>query len=508
MSRSKRFVGAASIGIINQVVYTAAGFLLTPFLLVRVGQHDFGLWAVALQVTTYLGLLDLGVVTLLPRDTAAALGRGAGGDVGEEVRSVIGRAARIVLWQLPVVAAVTLLLWVLLPAEWSALRGPTAAVLFSFVLLFPTRLVLAALTGLQDQAFAGWLQLGAYVAGTVVMVVLVLGGAGLPALASSWLITQVINAVGWWIRLRAKFRWAIPASLPHMPWAEAREYLARSLHVTVSQLAVVLVAGTDLIIIGKLLGPQAVVPYMITAKLVAVMANQPHLFMQVALPGLAELRAANARAQVFTATTALGQAIMTMSGALFCLVLLVNRPFVAWWVDSAQYGGAGLTLALLLHMTLRHWNTVLSFTAFALGDERRLSRTTLADGAATVLLSLLLVRLLGPLGAPLAGIIGVSVVSLPSNLRAVARDLTLPVSQLVSPLGGWFVRALPLAIACGALSRVGPPPTFFWLAAASAGILVLYALVLAPVALRPPLGDYARPRIAAVAARLRAGNGG
>ena len=504
MSRTKGFLGAVGVGLLSQVVYAVTGFVLTPFLLDRVGQHDYGLWAVALQVTTYLGFLDLGVVALLPREVAVAAGRGtAAGDGGAEVRALVGRTTRIVLWQIPLIAAASLLIWVLMPNEWSALRGPMAAIFAAFVFFFPARVVHAVLTGLQDQSFAGWLQLGSYLFTTAVMVALVLGGAGLPAFAASGVAAQVIVSVGWWARLRAKFPWALPDRLPPSSWREAREYLGRSIHASVSQLAVILIAGTDIVIVGKLLGPAAVVPYIVTGKLIAVMANQPHLFMQVALPGLAELRAGESRSQVYVATTALGQALLTLSGALFCLVLLVNKSFVAWWVDPAQFGGVALTLCLLLHMTLRHWNTVLSFTCFALGDERRLSYLTLADGATSVLASLLLVRVLGPVGAPIAGIAGAALVSIPNNLRALSVRLDVPVSKLTRPTLGWLLRCAPLALACFAIARVWPPPTFLGLAAATIVVLAVYAVVMTPVALRPPLGDYARPRLAPLLARLQ-----
>ncbi|MDQ3804559.1 MAG: hypothetical protein M3416_12090, partial [Acidobacteriota bacterium] len=81
MGRTKRFIGGVGYGYANQVVVTLTGLWLTPFLLGRVGQHDYGLWLVGAQVMAYLMLADFGVVALLPRETAFATGRaGAGGD--------------------------------------------------------------------------------------------------------------------------------------------------------------------------------------------------------------------------------------------------------------------------------------------------------------------------------------------------------------------------------------------------------------------------------------------
>ena len=54
-----------------------------------------------------------------------------------------------------------------------------------------------------------------------------------------------------------------------------------------SQIAQVLLNGTDVMIIGALLGPAAVVPYACTGKLVSVLANQPQAILQSAAPASA-----------------------------------------------------------------------------------------------------------------------------------------------------------------------------------------------------------------------------
>jgi hypothetical protein len=82
---------------------------------------------VALQVTAYLSLLDLGVVGLVPRDVALAAAREAEGTAPNAVAELLGSTARLVLWQLPVVCLAALGIWLLVPGSWSGLRGPFAA---------------------------------------------------------------------------------------------------------------------------------------------------------------------------------------------------------------------------------------------------------------------------------------------------------------------------------------------------------------------------------------------
>src|SRR5689334_20090413 len=69
-ARTKRFIAGAGAGYAYQLVVMVVGLWFTPFLLRHLGQHDYGLWAVGMQILGYLLLLDMGVVALLPREQA------------------------------------------------------------------------------------------------------------------------------------------------------------------------------------------------------------------------------------------------------------------------------------------------------------------------------------------------------------------------------------------------------------------------------------------------------
>src|SRR5512134_362570 len=159
MSRTTRFLGGVSTGYAHQVAVTVVGLWLTPFLLGRLGARDYGLWLTATQLITYLTLLDLGVLALLPREAAYATGRAGGVHHATDLPEVIGRTTRLVLWQLPPVIVAAVAAGGLLPASWAELRVPMVLLLAAFVLTYPVRISRAALQGLQDLAFVGWLQL-------------------------------------------------------------------------------------------------------------------------------------------------------------------------------------------------------------------------------------------------------------------------------------------------------------------------------------------------------------
>ena len=505
MSRTRRFLGGIGSAYANQVAVTVIGLWLTPFLLRRLGPHDYGLWLTATQVIMYLTLLDLGVLALLPRETAYAVGRSSGAHDTPDLRDVVGRTAGLMVWQMPIIAIVAVgVLWCL-PASWSDLQFPLALVLAGFVLTYPLRIFQAMLQGLQDLAFVGGLQLAAWLLGVALTIQFVRTGWGITALAAGALLTQLTLLGGCAVRVGMRYTGALPRRLPATRWRETTPHIQKALWVSLSQLAQVLLYGTDLLLVAWLFGPAAVVPYACTQKLISVLANQPQVLTQAAAPALSELRMGASREKLFSVTSALSLALMLASGAVVTVVLAVNHAFVSWWVGPGQYGGLVLTAVFLTAMLVRHWNTALVYSLFSFGHERRLSLTTLADGAVTLILSLVLARVVGAIGVPLGFLGGALVVSIPANLTALARHTGVSCATFTSTLRPWALRLMilvPLAAAANLLvTPTGVVPVISLLLLAASA----YTAMMAPVALQPPLGEYVRQTMAPLLERFDRG---
>lgn len=498
ISRTDRFLGGLAFGYASQAVITLVGLWLTTFLIQRLGETDYGLWLVATRILGYLMLLDLGVVALLPRETAFATGRAGGASAARDLPEIVGRTARIVFLQLPAIAVIALVVWLALPSEWEPLRDPLSVVLVVFVATFPLRVLQAALNGLQDLTYLGAAHTAAWIVGTAVTVALVVLDFGLYSLAIGWALTSVISGVMWWLRLSSRFPSALPRSLPKITGGVLRDRFARSAWISVSQMANVLLQGTDLLIIGKIMGPGAVVPYFCTAKVMTVLAHQPQALAATAQPALSELRASDERHRLVDVTAALTRAILLLSGGIVCVVLAVNEGFVRWWVGEEQFGGFLLTATLLAGMLLRHWNAAAAYSLFAFGRDRRISLTALGTGLVTVAASVLLVYRYGLLGAAIGALVGLVLVGLPANLTGLASELRVSVRGLTATLWPWFWRFALVAALAASSAGVWVPGTVPALALATLGISALYGALMLPLALRDPLGMYVRPRLAAL----------
>lgn len=488
MTRTQRYLGGVLWTYVSMTIVLLVGMWLTPFYLGHLSVERYGLWLVGAQVLAYLMLLDVGVVAIVPRETAYATGR-SGGICGEDVASLVSDALQIALWQTPVVMVAAVIVWMWMPEGWQPLAAPLAWVLATFVLLFPLRLAPAVLQGLQDLGFLSRLQLTSWAVNTGVAVVLVFQGWGLSALAAGWIAGQFVATAASVLRLFLTHPDAIPKSLRPPGWPRAWAYLSRGGWVSLSQSAQVLLNGTEVLIIGLVLGPAAVVIYSCTGKLVSVLANQPQVLTQAAAPALAELRTGGTPDALRRVSAALTQAMLFVSGLIACAVIAANRPFVTWWVGPQQFGGMRLTLLLVAVMFLRHWSTTMIYSLFAFGRERRIALTSVADGLLTALSAVVLVHQFGIVGAPLGSLVGVCLVSIPFNLRALRHELRIDLPDVFA----WWDWGWRFAVCSAAALAVGlqlDTPSFLHAAAAAGGTAVVYLLVTFKPVFASPLGPY------------------
>lgn len=497
-SRTRRFVESVGLGYLQTACVTLVGLWLAPFLIGRLGQEHYGLWLVGMQVLGYLALLDFGIIALLPREVAHATGTGRG-DLTAPA-AVFRTASGLVRWQLPLVLLAAAVAWLALPRTWADVSGPLGLAFLVFAALFPFRLYQAALQGLQDLRYLGGLQFAAWAFGTLVTVVLVLGGAGLFSLAIGWAIGQGILVGGARLRLLRRFPELLTRAQSAMS-GMARSYLGNSFWVSLSQVAQVLLSGSDLLILGWLVGPAALVPYACTTKLVLVLANQPGLLVNAALPAVSEARGRGDTQRLIAIASAISQATLVLSGLIACAVLIANSWFVSWWVGPGLYAGLRVTGMAAAVMVLRHLNVTFAKVLFGLGMQRATSLVGIADGTVTVLLSWLLVPRMGVVGALAGQAIAVCLISLPLQGFLIGRVLGTPAQEYFRHTA---LLVAQLAVPCilAALAAWLTPATDVWAVSFQlACLLVLYAAVAGRLAIRPPLRPWFDRAVTALAAR-------
>jgi O-antigen/teichoic acid export membrane protein len=504
MTRTRRFVRGVGASYVNQIVVMVVGLWMTRFLLDTIGQYNYGLWQQIVQLVAALTLVDLGVSGLLPREIAYATGRAVGDDAPKEVAAVLGPVVRVVLWQSALVALAAVVIWLLIPATTAAapLRLPLGLVLTTFVVAFPLRIFPGVLTGLQDLGFLGAVQLANWSLSTATTFTLAVSGFGLTSLAAGWAVSQIFPAIMAWRRLRRTFGATLHLTLPPISWALIRGLLGRSGWIAVGQVAQVLMASTDILIVGRILGTPWVVPYVCTEKLAALFEQQPQILLQGAQPGLAELRGGGSHERMLSAATALMTVVLVVSGGLLAVVLAVNHGFVVWWVKAPAWAGYTLTVLIVARVILSHWLITLGMIAFCMGYERRLAIAALVDGALTVVLSVTFARALGLIGVPLGAIIAHLLTSAPVYLFTLRREMGHLLRTMLRALWPWAWRFGLLAAAALFGGATWTPNSVPALAGVTIAVSIAYAIVMLPIVLRPPVGGYLHPGLHELLMRL------
>ncbi len=502
MSRTRSFFSGAFFAYVYQACAMLVGLWLTPFYIRVLGQKDYGIWLVGLQVLTFLLLVDFGLVGIIPRDVAHANGLEKSEPGSDKLALLVSQASKVVLFQTLIVTLVAFAVYFLRPSD-PGLRGPAGLVLAVFVVSYPLRLFPAILQGLQDLKFLGHLRIWLWALSAGIIVILLLLGARFYALACGWCLQQLAHDLIAFVRLR-RLR---PDLVSLDGWKKSGpmqwRWLLRGFWVSVSQTAYSMLTGADLLIIARFLGPASVVVYSCTAKLVNILQNQPQILASTALPGLSQMKTSESRERVLQTTTSLTQAMLLLVGAVFCIVLAVNRQFITLWLGSQFFGGMMLTGLLVVNYLFRQIDNTLGLALFALGYEKFSAIRCLLDAVVSVALASILVGRWGINGVVFGFLASAVFVALPIDAFLFVREFKISVFELLRPYIPYLWRvALIGSLAVVVMIRLDSPSVF-----TVAGTVVLvglaYLLLALPHAWRTPLGAYLQTALTTLRSGMR-----
>jgi len=504
MSRSRSFLSGALFSYIYQGSLMLVGLWLTPFYLRTLGERDYGIWLVGLQVLNFLLLCDFGIIVVTPRDVAQASGMEQAQPGSGEVARVVGQTLKVVLAQTAVVAVAALALFLFRPTHDVALRGPVGLILAVFVISYPLRVFPAVLQGLQDFKFLGQLRITLWIVSTVLVVGMLLLGARFYALACGWCLQQMAHDLVAFVHLR-KFRPdLVSAEVWHKAGPIRWRWFARGFWVNVNQIATALSAGTDLLIVGRAISASTVVVYSSTNKLIAVLQNQPQILASVALPGLSHMKTSESRERTLLATTSLTQGMLLLAGGIACVILAINQQFVSLWLGAHFFGGLKLTAILLVTFLLRQVDYTLAVTLFAFGHEKMISIRALIDGVVSVAIAVLLVRPFGTAGVAFGFLCGAALVSVPADVFMLARTLEVSVWTLSRPYLPYLWRFAVTGCVALAVRNWFGASNLLHLAITTSTVGVVYLLLVIPYVWTTPLRGYIEAAMSTLTSAMRA----
>jgi O-antigen/teichoic acid export membrane protein len=465
---------------IVRLVFTSAASIILPKVLVgSLTRDEYSAWVLILQLTTYIGLFDLGLQTVVTKFIAEHHARGD----RESNRQVISGAFTLLAAFAGVgLLAILVLAWQadrLLPSMSPGilvqLRIGLIAVGVSAAISLPFGAFLAAFTGLQEYAFPTALVVVSRLVSAAVLVVLALLGVDLVglafALAGVNLLTAISQYVGW--RRLASHHFAF--TLFWLGRATANRLMRSGGVIALWSLGGLFVSGLDTVIVGHF--------DFVNTGYYALAATASNLTMTLlgglfapVMPAISALQSVGTAADV-------GRSVIRVSRYCTLVVLLLDttlvvfaHPILTLWVGRDYADHSTLLLQLLvIGNGLRQLGYPFSMAVIATNRQIYGTIASLSEAAVNFGVSIWLVTVIGAPGAAIGTIVGAVVsiglhllVSMPATRASIGMHRrTFVGGALLRPA----VCFVPVVVAAALVQQVAP-----WigdLVIAAAGVVTL-----------------------------------
>lgn len=485
-------LGVAAAAVANWTAYGVAalvGFLLSPFVLHRLGNSAYGIWVLLASVVSYLGLLDLGIRGSITPFIARhhAMGDHAGAS------RVLAGALRVFM----LVGAVVLLLAALLavfvdrlftvpagmlPVARAVLLMGGASVAVSFV----SGVFGGVVTGMHRFDVDSVMEIGMTLVRALLVVLALHAGYGLVGLAAIQLGLSVVRGAANLVVSRRLYpEISLRAAGP--VGDTIRGLLSFSLFASMIHASMVAIYYTDAVIIGAVLPVGMIAFYSIAANLRDYARSIGEAVARVVTPRASATEAAMGAGAAGQIVLRVAQAVgLIMIPAAFTLILRGER-FVGLWMGPgyAEVGGA-LVMVLALTVWFAGGRSVAVAALMGVNRHRTLALAFACEAVVNLVLSVILVRPLGLMGVALGTAISWLLSTLGFLPWYVGQVLHVPPATFARRV--WLLptfAALPFGVATYLVERLWPTESVLMFFLQVFALLPLVAFAAAVVVYSP-----------------------
>ena len=413
------------------IVIGVISFLLTPFMIHRLGDFEFGIYTLAFSVVGYSDLLEQGIRSTLQRFVARLNGR----EDREGLDSVFSTAVVLAL----VIAAIMVLVCVglaqILPAFFK-LRPEREQLFARLIILLGLNIALAVpssllgsyLTGLQRFDLYNIISIVRMVLRAILIFSVLLSGYHVLAVAlcvlASTLFSIPLNCWMIW-QVDSRLRFDLRLVRRHT----ARELLTFSFWTLLNNAGQLLRDSTDSIVIGRILGPALITPFIVASRLVGYFRPIIRDMVSPLLPRISELDGQGKKEdirQLFLRMTRFSALVSLCIGAM---LLLHGRSLLLLWVGQRYVSSYPILVLLTVGAVASLTQLGTMHTLIAVGRHRAYGIWTLGEGFANLLLSIIWAHQYGIIGVALGTAVPLIVVKLTLQPWYVTRVLGISLSE-------------------------------------------------------------------------------
>jgi len=423
-------------------VTVAVGFFLAPFILHKLGDEAYGLWILVFSLTGYYGLFDLGIRSTIVRYVSKLTTTGDDDQLSRIINTSFLSYSVLAVSLLVVTAIGSRVIDLLFHVPPAFLN--TAPLLFlivgsSIALNFPLGLFAGILEGLQKFYWLNLIQIISILLRAWLIVVALNRGGGLVTLTLITVSFPLLSSVAHILMVRRSL--PLPFGAKFVDRRSFRQLISYGAATFMIIVAARLRFQTDALVIGMFLSSSAITLFSIGSKLVDYPTDVVQSLAQIFTPmssqfdstgdteGLRKMFVAGNRACALT--------IFPICAAL----VILGRSLIEIWVGPKYLASYAILLILVLSTTLYSAQATSTKILFGISRHRVLAAVVLVEGAANLVLSIVLVRYLGIIGVALGTAIPLTCTSIFFLPLHLCRILKIPL--------GTFLRQaylLPLAL--------------------------------------------------------------
>lgn len=382
-------------------VNVGVAFWMTPFVVRHLGNDAYGIWALVLQLTGYLGIVDVGLRSAIVRFVSKYHAQGDQAGLNRLLNSIIACYVSVAPICLAVGAVLAL---VALPRlhipPGMLVQGQITAMIAAAILAcdFIFAVFHAGLAGLSRWDLTNGVSIAALLVRTLLTVVLLEKGFGLVALAVVQLSMTVLAYLTEWLLLQR----LIPEF--HLQWRKPergylRPILEHSWYSLLLSFANRLNYQVDAIVIAAFLPIEQVTLYVIGCRLVEYLRDLLNATTMVIAPLASALDAVDETERVgrmFIRATKYSLLVGFLGAAL---LLGLGRAFIGVWMGPKFMESSGtVMITLALGQLVSCTQFAAGHVLFGLGKHRMNLKWTFAEGVLNLGLSLALVHRYGIFG--------------------------------------------------------------------------------------------------------------
>ncbi len=441
MSLKRRAISNVSAAWICLLIHTLVSFLLSPFILHRLGDAAFGIWVLIFSLTGYFGLLDLGIRSSIVRFAADAAASGNEMQLQRLFATSLyfysGMA--VIVMMLTAIGCYYLPEFFKIPLQ---LLRPARLLFLStgmgVALTLPLSVSAGVLEGLQNFARVQIAQCAFTVLrGAAVAVVLAKGG-GLLTVGFMTVGTNLTSYVV--LMCMVSKRISLSASIDSVDFGILRKMMAHGAFAFIMIIAEKLRFQSDAILIGAFLSPSAIVLYAISSRLAEYSSYAVRSMAQIFTPMASQFHAIGDKQQVQRVLLTGNRACALIVFPVVSAFVMLGRSIIEVWVGPKYVSGYVVLVILIIPRALYLAQSASTKVLLGTGRHQMLASALLLEGVVNLLLSLVLLPRLGIVGVAVGTALPLVCTSLFFLPQHVTRRLDVPLTlfiknTFVSPIG-------------------------------------------------------------------------